>query len=183
MAAVILQILLVVYHQVTTWLDLFPFNGVRFYSRREQVTEALVNFVLMGLPPVGFCFHVPSLMKFGVVYYFALLVIEGATWWAPYLFGASPKWAEMHARLHGQTVTIIPKRAGHPAPNLEHLILMLLTAATAFATLPAFRALNGPSKDIWLSVGVVSAVFGGGTFYQFVLAGRFSGKAGPARGA
>jgi hypothetical protein len=78
----------------------------------------------------------------------------------------------MHARLHVQTITVLPKRPGHPAPNLEHLILMVLTVATAFATLSVYRAVATGDFKVWTSVAIVSAVLGGGTFYQFVLAGR-----------
>jgi hypothetical protein len=157
---------------VTTWGDFFPFNGVRFYSRRERAAEAAVNFGMMIMPPIGFYGHVPLLMKFGVIYYFVLFAIECATWWGPYFFGASPKWAAMHARLHGQTITILPKRPGHPAPNLEHLILMVLTLLAAFATWKNYAAAGGPPLALWRSVAVTSAVLGGGAFYQFVLAGR-----------
>ena len=48
--AVMLQASLVLYHQTTTLLDFFPFNGARFYSARERLLEAGTNFVLMSLP-------------------------------------------------------------------------------------------------------------------------------------
>lgn len=170
--AIALQILLLLYHQITTWFDFFPFNGVRFRTRGETVGEASVNFAMMALPPIGFLWRVSALMKFGVIYYFVLFAVECATWWAPYFFGASPKWAAMHARFHAPTLTILPQRAGHPGPNLEHLILMMLTLLAAFITRHYYQAAGGPPLALWRSVMIVSAIFGGGTFYQFVLAGR-----------
>jgi hypothetical protein len=79
------QIVLLVFHQVTTLVDFFPFNGSRNYTPTEKLLETGVNGVLMLLPPVGFGFHIRGLMIFGVVYYFVLLVIEIIIWWVPYL--------------------------------------------------------------------------------------------------
>jgi hypothetical protein len=174
--AVVLQILLLLYHQITTWFDFFPFNGVRFHTRKETIGEAGVNFVMMVLPPIGFLFHVPALMKFGVVYYFVLFAVECATWWGPYFFGASAKWAEIHGRMHAPTITILPRRPGYPAPNLEHLVLMMLTLLAAFTTLRSYSIVGGSPGNLWPTALIVSAVFGGGTFYQFVLAGRTKPK-------
>jgi hypothetical protein len=136
--AVTLQIVHVLYHQVTTLLDFFPFNGVRFYSTREKILEAGINLVLMSLPPIGFIFRIHSLMTFGVVYYFVLLTIEFFTWWKPYFFGASQKWIDIHSHIHSQTITVLPRRRNNPAPNLEHLILDSLSFLTAIATLAAY---------------------------------------------
>jgi hypothetical protein len=174
--ALLFQLLLLAYHQATTWCDFFPFNGVRFYSRRERALEASSNLVLMALPPIGFFLHVPALMKFGVIYYFVLFAIECATWWGPYFFGASPKWAEMHVRLHGQTITPLPRREGHPPPNLEHLILMVLTVTAAIATQFAYRAAGGEIFPERKYILIVVGLLAGGAFYQFVLAGRGKSK-------
>lgn len=160
--ALIAQIILLAYHQTTTWFDFHPFNGVRHYSRSEQFTEAGANAVLMSLAPIGFAFHVTALMRFGVVYYFVLFAIELLIWWVPYLsiprglwrliynrllafatskFGPGDtldRWVAIHQRLHADTVTLLPRRAGRPTPNLEHSILHAWTLVTAIATLVAF---------------------------------------------
>src|SRR5260370_20235931 len=117
--AITLQIILVLYHQATTLFDFFPFNGARFYSRREKLAEAAVNLVLMSVPPIGFILRVPLLMKFGLVYYFTLFGVECATWSAPSFFGPSPKWLGLYNRIHRQTITILPRRSNQPAPNLD----------------------------------------------------------------
>jgi hypothetical protein len=55
-AALVCQLILLLYHQITTWIDLFPFNGARNYSRQERLAEAGANALLMGLAPLGFAF-------------------------------------------------------------------------------------------------------------------------------
>ena len=169
--AIILQIALLVYHQVTTLCDFFPFNGVRFYSRQETLLEAGVNFVLMSLPLLGFIGRASLLMKFGVVYYFILFSVECATWWAPYFLGPSPKGLECYNRIHRQTITVIPRRGNNPAPNLEHLILMALTLLTAIVTCVAFHSIPFPFRQWGVGV-VIGAVIVSGTVFQFCYQGK-----------
>jgi len=162
-AAVVTQLLLLVYHQVTTWMDLHPFNGARNYSRREKLAETGVNAVLMSLAPVGFAFHLRGLMVFGVTYYFVLFAAELIIWWVPYFtvpngrwrvvynqllalatsnFAAGDtlnQWEEIYHRLHAGTITLLPVRDNRPVPNLEHMILHGWTLVTAVITLIGYR--------------------------------------------
>ncbi len=62
------QLALLVYHQLTTLLDFFPFNGSRHYPRKEKLAEAGGNGILMSLAPIGFGFHIRGLMINGVIY-------------------------------------------------------------------------------------------------------------------
>ena len=63
-----------------------------------------------------------------------------------------------------QTITIIPRRANQPAPNLEHLILMALT-------LLAFRCLQLEFPQWWIGL-LIGVVLVGGTLFQFGFQGR-----------
>lgn len=158
-AAIVCQIVLLVYHQVTTLIDLYPFNGVRNYTKVERWTEAGVNGVLMSLAPIGFVFDIRSLMTYGVVYYFVLFSIEIIIWWVPYFF--DPKgtfrkiynvmlavgtsnfekgdtlchWKAIHERIHSRTISLLPVRVGRIRPNLDHMLLHSWTLLTAVVTL------------------------------------------------
>jgi hypothetical protein len=101
-AAIALQVLLLAYHQVTTQVDLFPFNGARFYKGWEKVLECGVNGILMSLAPVGFAFGIRGLMWFGVFYYFVLFAEELRVWWVPYFFRPTQSWQAAYDRLHSQ---------------------------------------------------------------------------------
>jgi hypothetical protein len=135
--AIILQVLLLAYHQITTQVDFFPFNGVRFYKAWEKALECAVNGILMSLGPIGFFFGVRALMWYGVIYYFVLFLEELRVWWVPYFFGASKAWRAAYDRLHARTIKVLPARGGNPIPNLEHMILHTLTFVTAIVTLVA----------------------------------------------
>jgi len=93
------QVALLVFHQVTTLVDFFPFNGSHNYTRTEKFAEAGVNGVLMLLPPIGFAFHIRGLMIFGEIYYFVLFAIELLIWWVPYLTTPSGRWRDVYNRL------------------------------------------------------------------------------------
>ena len=156
--AITLQILLLAYHQITTLVDFFPFNGIRFSRPAERRAEAAFNLLLMAPAPVGFLFGLPALIWFGAAYYPVLFACEVATWFVPYFFGASLKWEEIYSRVQGLTVMVIPRRGSNPTPNLEHLILMALTLGTAFATLAAYRSIPGASFRGWPIALVFGAV-------------------------
>jgi hypothetical protein len=162
--ALVSQIVLLAYHQVTTWFDLHPFNGVRHYSTKEKLAEAGANAVLMSLAPMGFALHVKALMTFGVVYYPALFAIELTIWWVPYFIVPAGRWRAaynwllsvatsnfkkgdtldhwiaIHHRLHRDTITALPSRPDRPVPNLEHTILRVLTLVTAVLTFVGYSA-------------------------------------------
>jgi hypothetical protein len=162
------QLALLAYHQATTLLDFFPFNGVRYTKRSERLAEAAVNLVLMALPPIGFGFAIRPLMMFGCAYYFILLAIECATWWAPYLLGASQEWLDVYGRVHAGTLCILPRSGRKPAPNLEHLILMAMTLATALLTLRQFTILHvGPVPHVWIA-WIIGLALTAGTAWRMV---------------
>lgn len=161
-AVLFCQILLLVFHQVTTLADFFPFNGSRNYTRTEKLLEASINGVLMLLPPLGFAFHIHGLMIFGVIYYSVLFCIELIIWWVPYVTTPSgrgrdiynrflafatldfekgdglARWQAIYDRLHRGTTTVLPSRGNRPVPNLEHMILHAWTLVTAIVTVKGF---------------------------------------------
>jgi hypothetical protein len=162
------QLLLLAYHQLTTSLDLFPFNGSRFYSRQERTAEMLVNLVLMGLAVLGSVLDSPGLRLYAVIYYFVLFGIELVIWWLPYVcepagtwrtlynlalaVGTSDfapgdtlaRWQRTFDRIHAQTIFVLPRKPGRITPNLDHLILHSITLVTALATYYAYSAQRVP---------------------------------------
>jgi len=163
-AAIFCQIALLLYHQVTTLFDFYPFNGARHFERKQRLAECSVNGLLMILAPIGFGFQIRALMIFGLVYYFLLFAIELVIWWVPYLitptgrgrsiynwllacatsnFGKGDTlthWRKIHERLYRGTLTVLPDRGRGIVPNVEHLVLHVWTLITAIVTTAAWRA-------------------------------------------
>ena len=162
-AAIFCQVALLLYHQVTTRFDLYPFNGARNFEPKQRLIEGGINGLLMSLAPIGFGFRIRGLMLFGLVYYFVLFAIELIIWWVPYLI--TPKgwgrsiynwllacatsnfekgdtlthWRTIHDRLYRGTLSVLPDRGKGIVPNLEHLVLHCWTLITALVTTAAWR--------------------------------------------
>ncbi|HZE56435.1 MAG TPA: hypothetical protein VE031_01150 [Chthoniobacterales bacterium] len=161
-AAIVCQLVLLAYHQLTTLVDFFPFNGSRYYTRQEKLVEAGSNALLMSLGPIAFIFHLRGLMTFAVIYYFVLFAVEIIIWWIPYFTiprGAWHQiynralarstsnfetgdtlehWRAVYDRLHANTTTFLPGRPGRIVPNVEHSILHAWTLVTAIVTAIAY---------------------------------------------
>lgn len=174
--AIVVQLVHLLYHQVTTLVDFFPFNGVRFATCREHLIDAVSGFVPMALPPLGFIFRRPDWMEIGVVCNFVILGGEIATWWIPYFFGPSPKWLEIYSKIHRQTITVLPRRGTNPVPNLEHLILMALTVLTTIVSWVAYRSTQGAfSPQMW-KAWLVGGIVVSGVVFQCGIAGKAKSK-------
>jgi hypothetical protein len=131
--AVALAALLLAYHQITTWVPLFPWNDVEKYSRKELVLEAGVNGATMGTGLVclivgetGFAHWYP------LIYYPLLFVGECVDWWIPYL---SPAFAKARKAWDydshfARTVKLIPHRPGKRTPDANHIVLHAMTVVT-----------------------------------------------------
>ena len=152
--ALILQLVLLVYHQIFTLFDFYPFNGARFSKPAERIGEAAFNGLLMAATPIGLLFQVTPIIRFGAPFYFILFACEIATWFVPYVFGASPKWQDIYSRVQARTLMVLP-RGDNPTPNLEHLILMGLTIAAALVTQSAYGHLPGSTPaNPWIIAAV-----------------------------
>lgn len=128
------QLLLLVFHQFTTLVDLYPFNNVRHYTVQERITECVVNGATMLLPVIGFAAHIHWLMVASLIVYPVLLIGEYTSWWHQYFFGPSVTWQQTYNRIFRQTIIVLPPIKNHPVPNLEHCILHGLTLIAGTVT-------------------------------------------------
>lgn len=141
-AALVAQIATLLFHQTTTNLDLYPFNNIRGYSRRERAVEAAVNGVVMLLPVGLLLVDRPATVVASAVLLTLLFCMELAMWWLPYATGRAipaltqgeEPWSVVHRRLFAETVTVLPQVRDHPTPNLEHTLLHALTGLAAVLT-------------------------------------------------
>ena len=128
-----LALLLLIYHQITTWFPIFPWNDIANLSRKDILLEAGTNGLLMGLGFVcmihantGFYHYYP------LIYYPFLLSGEFFQWWLPFIsadFSKSKVNFEYEER-YSRTVKFIPHKAGKRTPDANHTVLHLLTIVT-----------------------------------------------------
>jgi hypothetical protein len=132
-AALTLSILLLVYHQVTTCVPLFPWNDVQKYSKREMFLEAGTNGLFMLIAVcclatgnVGFSHWYP------LIYFPILLLGECVDWWIPFFsetFAEKRKIWDYESKFE-RTLKFIPHKPGKRTPDANHTVLHLLTVFT-----------------------------------------------------
>ncbi len=131
--AVGLAAFLLVYHQITSWVPLFPWNDVERFSRKERLMETSFNGLLMGTGLVclivgnsGFSHWYP------LIYYPFLFVGECMDWWIPYFsesFAQARKIWDYDAK-YGRTLKWIAHEQGRRTPDANHMVLHLGTVLT-----------------------------------------------------
>ncbi len=128
-----LAILLLLYHQLTTWLPLFPWNDVANLSRKDILLEACWNGLVMGS---GVLFllqgYTGGYKYYPLIYYPFLLTGEIFQWWLPYF---SPGFAKSkhnfdYGSRYSRTLKWLPHCAGERTPDANHTVLHLLTMIT-----------------------------------------------------
>ena len=114
-ATLAVAILLLVYHQLTTWLPLFPWNDIANFSRKDTLLEACWNGLLMGIGILClFHSHTGGYKYYPLIYYPFLLSGEFMQWRLPYFsaeFAKSKHNFNYEAR-YSRTIKWLPYKAG-----------------------------------------------------------------------
>lgn len=124
--AFLFSVILLVYHQITTIVPMYPWNDVKKYTRVEILQEASSNGSLMILASIYLFYKTYSFPK---IYFPVLLAVEFYIWWIPYFLGKRTK-RNRTAEVSKDTLKILPPIKNHPIPDCNHLVLHLLTLVT-----------------------------------------------------
>lgn len=130
--ALVLQILLFLYFEVTTLVPLFPWNDLSKYSRKEKFTEAIANGLIILLCIGLFATKIKWLMAISVMFYLVFLVMQILTWWMPYLTGIHLKQfpRSLYESHFKNTIKWLPPVKGHIIPDAQHNVLQLISILT-----------------------------------------------------
>lgn len=113
---------------VTNHVDLFPLNDL---SRQgDQLSSTLSGFIPFGLALLSVSvFPNVWLILFWTGYAYVWLALQSFTWWVPYLLGPPAE----HRSEYANTIRILPAVDGRFGPDLQHLVLEVLSLAMAVA--------------------------------------------------
>jgi hypothetical protein len=125
--ALILNTLHLVYHQVTSNIDFFPFNNIRHYTLKQRLLEVGINGVVMAFPIAALWMHNKKMIEISCWILGVTLVMEFTSWWRHYFFGPSEAWKNTYDKIFASTLKVLPPIKNNPIPNLEHCILHSLT--------------------------------------------------------
>jgi hypothetical protein len=136
--AVAAQLVLLAYLQFIEWVDVFPWNDIRRGNGQEMLDIGI------GIAMLGFIFATWRRWRAGIIlsvlFYGAWLGLQIQTFWIPYVFGASERWARIHARNFAETVQWLPSEGNHLPPDASHFVLQLLLVVTLIVMLLAFKS-------------------------------------------
>lgn len=136
-----LQTLHLAYHQITTIFDFYPFNNIRSYTKKQQIIECVSCGVTMGFPIIATFYGGKIMVGISVGLFVLLLIGEYLSWWRHYFFGPAEYWKEVYNRKFKSTIIVLPAIKDHPIPNLEHLILHVITVVTFVVTVLYFLSI------------------------------------------
>jgi hypothetical protein len=147
--SLILQIAIILYWEITQYVNLFPYNDVVGLDFHDNLTASLANDVpkiciiivfLLGLRWLKNPWF-PWFVASSVIYYMVFLGIQISIWWGRYLFGASAKELQDYNEKFGETIKILPSFGNHVPPDLQHLVLQTITVTIIIVTMIATVAL------------------------------------------
>ncbi len=131
-AAFVLQFLLLVYLQVIEWIDLFPWNDIRRGNGQEILDVALGGAMIAALAATHWRWR-PGVWL-ATLAYAVWLGLQIMTFWWPYAFGASERWAKIHEANFALTIQWLPSLGTHLPPDASHFVLQLLLVITLVVT-------------------------------------------------
>lgn len=137
--AFISQIILLVYFEVTTLINLYPWNDLSKYTRKEKITEATVNGITIIIGITLFISKKPVLMVIATIFWFLFLLVQLLNWWMPYITGKHLKQfpRELYDSHFQDTLKILPPIKEHIIPDAQHNVLQLLSLEVFIVSLLA----------------------------------------------
>ena len=135
--AVILQVLLFLYFEVTTLINLFPWNDLSKYSYKERLLEATVNGITIIVGLALFVTKVKWLMAVSAAFWFVFLLMQLLTWWMPYLTGKHLKQfpRDLYDTHFQETLKVLPPIKNYIIPDAQHNVLQIISLATFVTSL------------------------------------------------
>jgi hypothetical protein len=147
--SIILQFTIILYWEITQYVNLFPYNDVVGLNFHDNFAASLANDVpkifiiivfLVGLRWLKNPWF-PWFVASSVIYYMVFLGIQLSIWWGRYLFGASAEELQDYNEKFGDTIKILPSFRNHVPPDLQHLVLQTITITIIIVTMIATVAL------------------------------------------
>ncbi|HJB10373.1 MAG TPA: DUF202 domain-containing protein [Candidatus Brachybacterium merdavium] len=111
---------------ITNHVPLEPLNDLS--QQGDQLPSTLAGFIPFVLAILTVLF-VPNfwLVLFWTGYAYVWLALQAGTWWIPYLLGGSAE----HWSSYRDTLNVLPALDGRIGPDVQHLVLQILSLAMA----------------------------------------------------
>ena len=126
------QLVMLIYFTIDNHVDLYPWNNLR--SPAAELPSTLFGWIPFVVIMLAFSFRLRWGMVVGTIYAYVWLLLQIRQWWIPYLFGPTPlhrdfSWYDDHG--YTETLKVLPPIGDHPIPDLQHMVLQLLSLMVA----------------------------------------------------
>ncbi|HLR28022.1 MAG TPA: hypothetical protein VK086_04960, partial [Ruania sp.] len=124
--AVTLIAVMLAWFGITNHVHWEPLNDLS--QQGDQLPSTLSGFIPFVLAILTILF-VPNfwLVLFWTGYAYVWLMLQVFTWWVPYLLGSSAE----HWSSYSDTLNVLPTLGGRIGPDVQHLVLQILSLAMA----------------------------------------------------
>jgi len=122
--AILSQGFLAVYLQVVEWIPLGRWNNVA--GGNGQASLDIILAIVQAAILLCYWKRWRWAMAAGWGLYAYWFYLEITSWWVPYIRGGSPEFMRFYQRWFANTYKILPAVDGHPVPDAEHTVLVVL---------------------------------------------------------
>ena len=148
--AITAQVVLLVYFELCLLIPLGRWNdqpgmNVPFSSGNMILGGAIGGAQLLLL--IGTLCRLKPLLWFGLLGDTVWLILHAYSLWTPYIFGASPQYAEMYTRVFGRTTKLLPNFGNHLAPDAMHIFIDVFLIAVIVTLVLYLRSLPAAGKS------------------------------------
>ncbi len=96
----------------------------------------IIIALAQGLLLIGTLWRIRALLWLGLIGDTVWLFLHVNSLWKPYIFGASPSYARMYARVFSRTTKLLPNFGVHLAPDAMHIFIDVFLIAVIVTLLP-----------------------------------------------
>lgn len=138
--AIIFQILVFLYFEITTLVNVFPWNDLDKYTNRQKWIEGISNGIILLVCIGLFATKTSWGMGISLVFWVFFFIMQLLTWWMPYLTGKHLKQfpKTLYESHFSRTVKLLPPIKNHIIPDAQHNVLQLLSLVTIIFSIAAF---------------------------------------------
>ncbi|MGE5324634.1 MAG: hypothetical protein ACM3SW_17340 [Actinomycetota bacterium] len=149
-AALIAQLALLFYFELCVLVPLGSWNdqpGANAAFSRANITLGSLVGAAQLLLLIGTIWRFRPLLWFGLVGDSIWLTLHIYSLWLPYMFGASPQYARMYARVFGRTTRWLPNFGNHLAPDAMHIMIDVFVVLVILTLVPYLISLSRASRS------------------------------------
>lgn len=138
--AITLPLVWLAWLALTEWVPLAPLNDLSNGNLRPRLLAAAINYPFPLLIAGGVALGEPWSLITASALCGLILVGHVTSWWLPYLGVSSKAQREVYARDYANTLKILPTEGHAVVPDVQHMVVGLLTLAMLVTTLAVTMA-------------------------------------------